>query len=590
MTKQPSTSLTPAALKAVQQELAPLSARRKLDYLLARPDLRGLLARLPPQDVYAVVKEVGVADSLELLERCPPRTVQAFADLAVWRGDRMDPRQLAALYTALFAANSERATAQIMGMDTELCTLFLKLHTHVVDLTREPEPEEEGLDALTTPDNKYMVLFVDPPGLPEDALDPLGLGEVGKNMARQAAKQFVNALIQRDAFAASKVLDAVRWELPSALEEEALRWRTGRLQDLGFPPREEAVRAVAYLDPDTSKLNPPPEPSGKEMDEEHPDAALALFIHPDDKPREVFLAAALQGLESEEQDRRLRELASLCNRVATARGISPGEPEAVKATVREARALLDLGLAYRCGGDVTKARELMRTTALVDLFRVGNSLTLKLGTEARKVVQRVGLQARELGTVLDAPGGLALAALCARQPLFFMGLSSPGELTTRGFATLDDLAVAARSLAESAFRLAVGVEVLGLGKEQLSAITRGTQLEDSTTTLEVVLTTGLARALLGGDLDATPLSVDELQQVRRALEDDAKVTGAGHKLGEVVAGKVPLPGAPSVEEARARALTLSSVLLTRLRDEVKDIPASDRVDPRFVTRVLARTA
>jgi hypothetical protein len=560
-----------------------------VEALLDRPDARALLAWLPPVDILGMVKEVGLADCLELLEICPPRALQGLLDLGAWTSDRVDPRQLAAFYAALFSANPETAVEQVLGTDMELYTLFLKLHTRVVCLADEPEPEDHE-DGITTPDGKYAVVFVDGPALPEEAGDPLGLGERGRALAREAAKQLVNGLISRDPGVASKVIDAMRWELPSPLEEEAMRWRAGRLADMGFPPRQEALKLLGYLDPDTPALAPavmhaPPPPGEGVVDN-----ALSLYVDPDDGAAEPFLRAALATLDDVARERFRRELATVCNRLAVARAAPPGDPDAMAGVVREARVTCDLGLAYRCGGEPSRAAALLHAVSLADLYRVGNSLGLKLQREARKVACPGRGDARLLCRALDAPGGLALAALLGRQPLFFVGLEKAGELATRPFGTLEDLALAARSLASSAFRLAVALDVLGVSLTSLEeASLQGTNYGSAAElTLEVLLTTALVRAACGGHLSATPLGAADLAPLRAALESDSQVAQAGHALADVVGPRAPLPGARDQEEARQRALALSTLLLERLRDEVKGVPSQKPLDGRFLTRVLAR--
>jgi len=575
-------------LQRVVDELRPLSPRKRVDYLISRPDCAGILARLPVQDIFELVKEVGVADCMELLELAPHKVLQGFVDLGVWNRDRLDPRLLASFYTALFHANPDKAADKVLLMDLELVTLFLKLHTRVIEIV-DGISDEDVDDYVTMPDNKAKIAFVDPPGLPEDEGDPFGLGDKGRRLARHAARQLTEALVRKDPAAASKFFDNVRYELPSQLEEEALRWRAGRLEDLGFPPREEALAVLQYVDPDVGAL-PLPAPPLPSHEEDEADLALTLFVEPDEDAREPFISAGLAAMTPDELTRTKREMVALANRVSVARAAPPSETDALQAVVRETRTMVDLGLAYRAQGDLARAPELLRTTALQAFFQIGNSLTLKLQRQAQKLVRPERGTARELAGMLDAPGGLALAALLGKQPAFFTGLSKPGELQTRQFATLEDLAVGARSLAESAFRLALGFDVLGVSREELKgAALTGTNLGDAgELTLEILFTTALAHVAAGGELSAQPLGVTELQRVRDALQEVANVERAGKALADVAGPKAPLPGAKSADEVRGRVQALAGVLLTRLDEEMRNIPPADAVDPRFVTRALVK--
>ena len=44
-----------------------------------------------------------------------------------------------------------------------------------------------------------------------------------------------------------RIIESIRWEFPSALEEESLKWRDKRLQDLGFLPIDENISILSYV-------------------------------------------------------------------------------------------------------------------------------------------------------------------------------------------------------------------------------------------------------------------------------------------------------------------------------------------------------
>lgn len=575
-----------ARVRDLLAELAPLQPRKRLDALLERQDLPQLLPAMPIQDVYGLIQQVGVADAMELLEAAPPSVLQGITDFAVWRMDRVDPRSLAQFYAALFHADPDGAVEKVLAMDLELFTLFLKLHAVVAPITDDGVPDMPSEDTWRTPDGKYVVAFVDAPGLPTEEQDSMGLGERGRALARSAARQLVLGLTDLDAALVSRILDSIRYELPSHLEDEAQRWREGRLADLGFPPREEAMRTLAFLDPDTQKLRAPAPVAPPDEEEGFADPALALYTRPDSLAREPFLTAALKPLTGEKLLERLRELAVLCNRVAVARDIPLGELDAMRGVVLEVRTLLDLGLAYRARGQEADAAGVLATASMEDVYRVGNSLTLKLQRQARRLMQPHWGPPKALARLLDAPLGLALAALLGRMPQFFNGLQKPGALTTRAFATLEDLALAARGLSDAAFRLAMAFDVLGFKPESLTAAAlHGTNLADrAEVTVETLFTTALCRVLGGGALEASPLSAAELAACRGPLADAQAVLAAARKLSELAVQKVPLPGCRTAKEVEDRCNALSAVLCARLLDETAGV--SGELDGRFVTRAL----
>ena len=69
--------MTMDALIDLRRELRALSAKKRLDRIISRPDAMKVVRALPVHDVYATLREVGIDDSLEVLELCSPKQVQA---------------------------------------------------------------------------------------------------------------------------------------------------------------------------------------------------------------------------------------------------------------------------------------------------------------------------------------------------------------------------------------------------------------------------------------------------------------------------------------------------------------------------------
>ena len=91
------------------------------------------------------------------------------------------------------------------------------------DLTEEedPQPENPGM-AFYTPDGRFLLEFA-------------GSGEYA------TVRQLIEDLYAQDVFGAGRLIESIRWELPTELEETARRWRDGRLRDAGVPGFDEAT-------------------------------------------------------------------------------------------------------------------------------------------------------------------------------------------------------------------------------------------------------------------------------------------------------------------------------------------------------------
>src|SRR5262249_55227454 len=68
--------------------------------------------------------------------------------------------------------------------------------------------------------------------------------------------EHLRALFEIACWSYFRVMQAIEWELGSDSEEWALRWRTGRLEDLGFPTWDDAMRVYRFLDPSARRELP----------------------------------------------------------------------------------------------------------------------------------------------------------------------------------------------------------------------------------------------------------------------------------------------------------------------------------------------
>ncbi len=73
--------------------LSDAPANVRLEALLEGPDSMALIRSLPAEDLYVVIREVGLADAAGVIARCTGAQVQSFLDLDVWRGDRFDAKR-----------------------------------------------------------------------------------------------------------------------------------------------------------------------------------------------------------------------------------------------------------------------------------------------------------------------------------------------------------------------------------------------------------------------------------------------------------------------------------------------------------------
>lgn len=561
----------------VHQELLAIEASHRAAYLTNCPNIRPILHRLCPQDLLLAIHAAGAADCLELIELLPPQQVQSFVDLESWNRDRIDPRALAAWLSLLFAANPRGALSQVMGLDIELVTLFLKIHTRVHDLSQEEEPEPIPETSLRTPDQRYLVVFVPPPH-PQGRSQPDATDALGTEVARK----IVEGLIAREPATAMRYMEAVRWEMPSELEESSYRWRQGRMADMGYVDLYEALGIYSPID-----LTRPPRAKAihVEPNPDEPDTALALYV--DEFSGALLLHRSLALVDEDNRNNVRRQITSLCNRIAATGPTTFADVEYLSSTVAEATSTLNLGLEYLSKGELQSAASFLKNTALTELFRVGHTLVWQLGQKARRIRARLTVATNH---TLLPPGAKELfAGLLKKKPQLFAGLVDPVRTDYIAFETLSQLAKAAEHVAETAFLTALLLDGLEMNPARsVELLQQPTNLIDNEDIhIDLILTTALVQSvLLHREFSPQPLATSDLSTVREGClaRRQQLASDMSSLLQNHCQELLPLPGAPTWEMLQRRCDSYCQRLMTNLNDDIGEIKG--HIDPRLVATLI----
>jgi hypothetical protein len=387
-------ALAPAELRAARAELAQARGRKRLDVVLDSRAPQALVRALPADELYLTVRDIGLADSAVIVQLASAAQFQTFLDLDAWRGGTFEPRRtLPWLRAARAGAHLEPKAAarwarKLARLDREVLFLVLQETLRVHDLEADPDPEIASDRFMRTPEGKYVLEFL------VDGVEYV------------AVRGLVDDLFAEDPFQATRLINAVRWETRSDLEESALRWRTGRLADLGWPSIEEALSWFA---------RPPRAPAQAPGSPARPAGFFLATL-----ARGALLDRAAARLDPEAAEAVEAQIVSAANAVLVADAVDPGDVDAVRGAFESARGYLELGLEKLAGADDAKAAEVLATTPVKRVFQEGFGRVLELSWRAQRILERVGPDAR-LGSPLDE----ALAALASRRPRYFPGVEAP---------------------------------------------------------------------------------------------------------------------------------------------------------------------
>lgn len=461
--------------------LGRLRGKKRMEMILEQKDPAALVAEMPVQDLYFLIKEVGLADAGELIELATPEQFQGFLDLDVWDVDRLRDADARPWLAALLDAGFEKLGHVWAELDPELTALLLQRWTRIYNIVEEELPEWEDPPFYPTPDRFFMVKIT--------ADDPEVIHLV---------ERLLDHLYRADAAQARHTLRAAMSEPPAEMEEMAYRWRAGRLQDLGYAAHDEALEVYQPVDPGAVKIG-----EGTSVWPDVPTTLPAVFAEPTLKTG--FFGQVLARVNDVEESRRLEAaIVTLLNRALAADRVSPGDATAAAAGAARAAATISLGLEALARGDVERGLEALRTIALVRLHRLGYTITLQL----KKLALALGARAERA----EEPLASVAAGLREKRPVYARVLDDPPQPGTRPFTTMDDVRRAATAIA----RLAAETQlVFDVGGADPRALGHAVTLGDAGRTL-------LVHAALGHEPRVAPLTQEDVRAFLALPERDRR--------------------------------------------------------------------
>ena len=411
------------------------SLSRRGERLLAATNLAEEVAALEPLEAYYLVREMGLDQALPILRELSHEQLQACLYLDCWNRydfsvDRRDEGLLP------FASLDAETLAQtFLSLDYVLQLLFLTQTVTVYDPdTDQVPPEDEERDTTAramTPDGFYL-LELKNPDLPLK-VHPFTL---------------LDALYQYDPGATHRLLSEIRVDLPTQIEEEALRFRSGRMQDLGFATPAEA--SALFSKPPSHQPLPRPQDPIDSAVTRLPSIYAAPLLEATLLQRALSLVTAPNSLSRLEQ-----ELIWAINSAIMAYGEKPQDIEHITAIVIRVRDTISLGLEILsrqeppCPPDesntVAKAAELLAIWPMTDLFRHGYAATTVLQNEIRQALAKPRLanwynlaDTEQSDEPADRLERAFVAALLGRHPM--RGGFDPGNAeTVLAFSSLSEI-------------------------------------------------------------------------------------------------------------------------------------------------------
>jgi hypothetical protein len=426
--------------KAMERELA---VQALLDDPMRIEDVDDpseLVPQLPPQGFVRIARRLHQEHRLDLiLAYATPDQLTSLLDLDAWVQDHLAiPRArmwllaIAELYSGVGKPRGALVNL-IYGMDPEMWTLALAAGTEVVDLDpnddgARDEAHERLAHLLTwdSPDGFFVV------GVPEDENGRMALATVDHVYADDLAE-------------GRKLLLSIQSALEGQIEEDLLRWRSGRLADLGFVQWEEAMKLFRPYDHRAAAAEP---------------ARDFAYLHRDNEALTPvawvtagLLRRVMDRLDDAEHGVRSREFLLLVAEVMAAQRFPPGDERLQERAIDQTQSTVSLGLELlltHAGPGAAEPEvflaERVRAIGLRDVFRVGYGALDRLRKAVAALQRSARISLTAPGSLLDRPWGPAIAAIGRWYPELPLSGTSRG---TRPLRTFADVREATRLVAEA---------------------------------------------------------------------------------------------------------------------------------------------
>jgi len=454
--------------------LSPLTAsslriedRAQLEQFLTRPDARKMLRAASFEEVFFVIKHIGLADTLELLPIVTGRQVCGFIDLDCWRKDMFVRKPFMEWIAAFVQSGPEETAKALSGIDETLIALFLKDLIRVYEVERDDPPDVTQL--ISTPDERF-------------AVEPVEEGE-----ASAIGMLMMDALFKFNPHLGTQILTLIRYTSRLELEETAFENKTRRLEVHGFVDYYEALsiyagpggaRSPLAADRDTTTEGVP--------GEEEPGNLPAVFA--DSLAGGTFLLKALEHITNPGESERLaQELTALGNRILSANLVNLGELEGIRPALEEMRDILTIGLEHLTAGQPERAPEILRKSYIQTVFKSGFDQMAALRDRADILVTIPEFKM----TMLDSTDQEFLEGLRRFKPLM------AEDSRYRSFRTMSDI--------EKAHGRLLALE--NMVRAFFSGLAGDSPVS---TTFARAFNTATIRVALNGNFDMTPLTAGEL--------------------------------------------------------------------------------
>ena len=329
---------------------APVRDRSLLLELSPNPE--SLIPLLPEAEFCFTLKAVGLTDASWMIEYASRSQIVAGVDLDAWSGLLPDLDAFEPWIATLAAAGEPALLRGTQSLDAEMLVRYLRDR-----ITVYLDPRDDDWQA--------------PPGA--QTLDgQFYFAARRENDDIAHIVRLFDVIFREDYWLYYRLMQGAIWELDTDLDEWALRWRTGRLQDMGFPPWDEAMQIFGYLRPD-ARTEIPEIHDPLDMDAWALPVWMPGLPAAHDSRHLVF--RALADLDGDERRGFFYSFVGVANAVAVAEKMPLGDAETLPQALERTATVASAAIEFLADQNGLSAVEILRRVDIKRLFRVGINLS-----------------------------------------------------------------------------------------------------------------------------------------------------------------------------------------------------------------------
>lgn len=328
----------------------PLARRASVLELLPLPE--AVIPLIPEAELCFTVKAIGIEDAAWVLEHATPEQIVACVDLDGWSGTTADRGAIDRWVDALSTMTDAAFLRAVRALDPELPVLYLK---HRIRCFQKPDDDDDW----QPPEGSQTV---------EGQFHFVAIRE-GDDLA--SLRAMLHGLFVTDYWSYFRMMQGVLHELDSVNEEWALRWRAGRLEDLGFPPWDRAMEIYQFIRREDRTAIPD---GAQSLDVGEWHLPVWMPNLPASADHEHLLFRALAQLDPSERRSALYAFLALANKVAVADRMELSDAESTPIAIEKAAVFSSVGLEFLSKELGLSAAELVRRVPLQRLFTLGANL------------------------------------------------------------------------------------------------------------------------------------------------------------------------------------------------------------------------